>query len=1099
MRKTRYESAPDLHCHSTFSLLDGFGSPKSVVERARQLGWGAACLTEHGWLGSVPPFYKAAREKGVNPILGCEMYVVPHDILGVQDKEVRKGSFHLTVLALSKEGYQNLVAWNNAGFLRENFYYRPRISLDMMVEIAPHPLRHNVILSGCMGGELCQAMLKLDGEAMYAAESYVESVKSIFPNFFIELQNHLIPKFRNSWMTAYDQIIDNEELVRPKLIELARATNTPVVVTNDSHYQSSSQRKAHIAMHASKMNSWRKDDTHGSDSSEHEVKSFARDYIYWAAYMRPMEEIAEGLDGVGEEAIENVKEICREADIRLDPLDHFSYSIPFSGYDDPIETIRRRCKPRLKRLAQKHGDLAIDRFEHELAAMGDFSHYLLMMSDFVLFAREQGILTNTRGSAANSIICYCLKIHDIDSIEYKLTFERFVNPKRKKLPDVDIDIEKDRYEDFMKNVQEYIAEREGEGQLVQLCNYISLANRSTFRVVADALGIDKDKQDEISKMLPDVIDSGLVDEEEDVYSVLKEQYPDIYELASGIFDNLKSVSQHACGWLIGTKDRPLSEWVPVFLIASSGKHVTQFNLKSIDDMGLVKGDWLRLRTLSVIKRCLNLIGKDALDLEQIPLDDPDTFKMLREGKTEGVFTVQGKTNRRGCIEVEVENVHDVIATVAIYRPALTRTNLPNTYNARRRGEEKVTYPHPIVEEILSESYGLAIFQEQVMDVGYAIGMTHEEIDDLYQVIKLAKGVGRGAKEAFEALRPTIIKRARGVMSREEAEGVADFMAGSTGYGFNRGHASSYGRLAVRAAYLKCHHPQAFFTSLLDVYPEVGRYIAAARTEGFRIVRPDINQSGYGFSRGDDARSIRIGLSRIHGVGQTAVTEILSKRPFNSVDDLKDRTRSQAVKRPTVEALAAVGALESLGIKGSDDDAELFRLLSFIPETPQVFIPKITPKHANKRETEKWTHLGFTRGVEYTPYKSSVSKLFWLPLGLEKQLQLKSDRFGRGKTWLLRAVDENGVAFDISADESKREEANYLKWMAKECEDAVICMDGMVKQPFDGKAENPLSFRLFDVTGAYNEDPQVWRVEDDKTILAFNVLHRQKRRAKRRAG
>jgi DNA polymerase-3 subunit alpha len=1065
------------------------GTPKDIVERAVELGWKSAALTEHGWLGSVIPFYQACRENKINPILGCEFYVVPDDALGKRGTEYRTASFHLTVLALSQEGYFNLVAWNNQAHDPENFYYKPRISIERMLDSAPHPVHHNVILSGCLGSELSQALLDSNGNGVGIAVSYVEALKSVFPNFYIELQNHYIGKFANDSFPAFQNLLVQERAVRRKLIELAEWTKTPMVVTNDSHFQKAGQRKAHIAMKAS---SWRhRDDSHMGKSQEQLISEYLPDYAYFGNYMRSMERVGRGLPS---EALENANLIAQEANIRLDPLDNFSYSIPFSGYENPIARIRRRAKSRLEELANKHGVSATARFESELEAMGDFAHYLLLMSDFIIHARKQGILTNTRGSAANSILCYCLKIHDVDSIEYELTFERFYNPSRKKLPDIDIDIEADRYEDFMEFVQDRMEQLEGDGQVVPICNYGTLANRSAFRLAASALGIDKERQDEISKLLPQMIDSGMVDEESDVYEALKEQYPEIYDLATSVFDSIRNVSQHACGWLFGTAPRTVEDWVPLYLIASSGTLVTQYNLKSLEDLGLVKGDFLRLRSLSVIKRTLQLLGKNSLDLLQIPIDDPDTFEMLREGRTQGIFTLQGKENRRGCIECEVEAVRDVIASVAIYRPALTRPGYHRVFNARRKGEEAVSFPHEIAEEILGATHGLPVFQEQILELGYAIGMDHREVEEFLSAIKLAKGVGRGAKEAFEKIKPNFFEHALQHMDQEEANGVWNLIFGFQGYGFNKGHATSYGLLAVRSAYLKCHHPLEFFAALLDVYPEKSKYIAAARGEGYSLVAPNVNSSGAGFTLDRDSGAIRVGLSRIKGLGPVAISEIVRGSPFSSLDDFKARTTRRAVNVKRIEILAELDALVDFGIEGLEDeqkDSAEFRYLGFTTRKPKAF-RGCKPNHVRARDNGGWVHKGREKGVELTEGKTSVSKLFWIPV-VEKEkeiLELKSSPWAGVKTWLLTVVDENGIPFNVMLNEDKPAPGvRLLKFLASQCQGSVICLDGAIRQPF--LADGPQGFRFYGVTGArFHNDPQIWGVTK-KFRAAINELERMR--------
>jgi DNA polymerase III subunit alpha len=1074
----------DLHCHSTFSLLDGMGTPKEVVERAKQLGWSAACLTEHGWMGSTPTFYKACIENSIKPILGCEMYVVPDEAQGQRSKEFRDCSRHLTVLALSKEGYFNLVAWNTFSMQPENFYYRPRISLQSMAEIASYPLHHNVILTGCLGGELCSGLS--DGNTLEDAASYVFALKSLFPNVYVEIQNHRIGRFSGSGFEAYDLLLRREQFLGPRLIELSGLTETPLCVTNDSHFQTTKQRKAHVTMRAS---AWRhRDDIHHGKSQEQLSVAYLKDYSYFGNYMRDMEKVC---NGIPKEALESVAEIVSEANIKLDPLDSFSYSMPFSGYSSPMARIRKRCNSRLEALVEKHGGSAREKFEIELGAMEGFADYLLLLSDFIVHAKGQGILTNTRGSAAASVVCYCLKIHDVDPIHYGLTFSRFFNPARKKLPDIDIDIEKDRYDDFMQYVTERMDELEGQGQVVQICNYGTFANRSSFRTAATALGVPKETQDEISRILPQMIDSGMVDEESDAYEILRDEYPELYEASAAIFDAVKSVGQHACGWLFGTKDRPIAEWVPMYFIASSGRLVSQFDLKALDSMGLVKGDFLRLRSLSVIKRTLTMIGKDALDLEQIPLDDPETFEMLRAGKTEGVFTLQGKENRRGCIEVEVDSVDDVIRTVAIYRPALTREKKHLVYNRRRKGEP-VSYPHPIVEEAVGDTYGVPVFQEQVMEIAYAVGMSDAEVDDIYQAIKVAKGVGRGAKEAFEKIHPKFLKRALKMMSQEEADAVwEEYVQGSQGYGFNKAHAASYGILAVRSAYLRCHYPAEFFTSLLDVYPEKSKYIASARGEGFQFLPPSVNESNAGFALSRDRLGIRVGLSRIKGLGPVAVREILEGQPYRSFEDFKERTTARAVNKARVESLAAVGALECLGIKGAKDDALDFELLRFCLRKPKAF-RNCKPKHFGERVSDSgWHHLGRERGVDVTEGRNSVSKMFWVPPGAK--LELKSSAWAQVKTNLLEVVDENGIVFYLMANEDKPFESKALNFIHRKCQGSVLCVDGAVRMPFLNDSKCPQGFRYYGVTGSHMGDPQVWHTTESYR-MAFSELSRMKRRA-----
>jgi len=1079
-------AAPDFHVHSTFSTLDGMGTPMDVVKRAKALGWGAVCLTEHGWMGSAPLFYKAARSEGLNPIIGCEFYIVEDDDLGVK----QAASYHLTVLAISAEGYHNLVAWCTFASQRENFHYKPRISLLKMVEIAPYDLNHNVVLSGCLGSELCIGL----SEGIDAVP-YVQAMKSLFPNFYIEVQNHGHSKFMDKGYHGYEEMVAREKVVRHKLVALAEGTGTKTVLTNDSHFQTTDQRTSHLMLISNKMG-----------GNKGWAANYLPQYGYFTSYMQSMEKIAERTDDLPDDILQNGIDIGCEASIVLDPLDKFTYSIPFSGYQDPLAKIRKRSARRLAALTRIHGVAAEERFEIELDAMGDFAHYLLIMSDLIIYARKQGILINTRGSVANSMLCYCLKIHDIDPMPdaYNLIFSRFVNPSRKKLPDIDIDIQKDRFDDFMAYVQEYMAEREGEGQVVQICNYGTFANRATFRMIGEKLGMEKEAIDEMAKLLPQMIDSGMVDEEEDVYELLKEQYPEIYEMASGVFDSIRNVSQHACGWLFGTKDRPIEKWIPLTLIASSGRMVTQYNMKILEDLGLNKGDFLRLKTLDVIQNTRKMIGQDGLDITDIPLDDPETFQMLRDGRTEGIFTLQGKENRRGCMEVEVESVHDVIRTVAIYRPALTREGRHTRYNERRRGVEEWE-SHPVVEPIMRETFGVPVFQEQAMEIGYAVGMSDEEVDEIYKAIKLAMGVGRHAKEAFAKIKPKFLARCKSMgIPKAERAALWELLVAFQGYGFNKGHATSYGILAVRAAYLKAHYPAEFFTALLDVYPEKAKYVAAARDEGFKFLPPDVSFSGRGFTLDRESGSIRVGLARVKGLGPAATGEIFAGQPFHSYEDFKNRTSRRAVNKTRLETLATIGAFESLGIKGGANDAQQFQILGFTLKKPKA-LRNIKPRHVGERVSSSgWNHLGLDKTAEITEGRASVSKLFWIP-DIEdskhfKLLDLKASPWAQVKTYLLTAIDVNGLPFHIMCNEDKESESRILKVLADKFRGHVICCDGGIRQPF--LQDGPMGFRFYGITGAdYKKDPQIWKPDGTplgtKKKLGFVGLHEMKQQERRR--
>lgn len=1096
-------NAPDLHAHSTFSAYDGMGSPRAVVERAVELGWGGVVLTEHGHMMSAPALYREAKQAGIKPLAGVEMYVVPDHLLIDGDKEVLKERRHLTVLALNFEGYQNLVAWTSASMKRPWYYNGPRISLDKMIEIAPHGLHHNVILSGCMGGELCQCLVTLDGDAPYAAASYIEACKAAFPHFYIELQNHTHAKFLDKGLTNYEEMVATQAMMRDKLLALALDLNVPVVLTNDSHFQTTGQRKAHIAMLARKQ--WRRArDAHEGATGESQAAGFAAQYAYWASYLRSMEALAETLPSwAAKESIQSIHDIVEESDLVLDPLDKFSYAVPRSGYDDPVTEVRRRSKARLKSMVARYGEAAQERFEYELEAMKEFAHYLCLVSDVVRMARDSGIYTWTRGSAANSLVCYCLRIHEIDPIHYRLMFERFVNPARKKLPDIDIDMEKHRRDDVARMITEHLAVLEGEGNVRAICTYSTVSNRAAFRLMAEAAGVGEERIDQLAKLLPQMIDSGLVTDDEEAYELLKEEFPDLYDLVENVFDAVGNISQHACAYALGTEERPLSQWVPEYLIGSSDALVTQYNMKWIEELGFLKLDLLKLETLAIMHNIARMLGKDMRWLDQIMqtapgvYDDQDeaTYALIQEGRTEGVHTLQGTTQRRGGIEVAPESDHDMVAAQALYRPSGTRTGLDKAFVKRRHGREDWQSINEFVGQYLDETFGIAIYQEQIMEMGAGLGMSGEEIDDLYKAIKTAKGIGRGAKELFEAFEPTFRKYASKAMPEAEADELWKEWEKLQGYTFNRGHATSYAILALKMAWLKAHYPQEFYVAVLDRHPNNPRYLAAAMSDGFTFEAPDVNASGGSYARGSTDKSIRIGLARVKGIGPSAVQAIVRNQPFASVDDLRERTPGQSLKRPGIEALQRVGALESLGINGDKDDLADFLLMEFIPRKPTAFKgckPKMPPRIGGS-----WQFLGLERGLKITHGKSFCAKRFWVPpVGKEKSIfTTKTSATGAYDAHLLTVVDENGIPFDLIVSTAKEAESKLIQILHKKAQGAVICAEGQISMPFLRGGNT--GFKLWGLVGAEQGEPQIWHVPEDVPKMV-TYLADQKRSQRRRA-
>lgn len=1097
LQSSKLAAAPDLHVHSGYSLYDGLGSPKAIVDRALELGWRGVAVTDHGHMMAAPALYQAARAAKIKPVIGCEMYVVPEDDLVDGDKEVLKERRHLTVLALSFEGYQNLVAWSRLSMQRPLYYNGPRISVERMVEAAPHGLHHNVVLSGCLGGTCCQHLLNENGSGYSLAKMHLQTMSDAFPNFYVELMNHRIEKFADQGLTNYDKMVASQDFANDNLLRLAQELSIPVVLTNDSHFQSSQQRKPHMAMMARKQ--WRRTtDAHEGESRESTTDEFYATYSYYGSYLRSMEQIAATLPTWAEkQAIESIHAIVEESDVRIPTLDEFSYSLPRAKSDDPIAEIRRRSKGRLKAMIARHGEAALERFEYELSAMKEFANYLLIYSDIVKMARDQGVYTWTRGSACASLVCYCLRVHEVDPLHYGLLFERFVNPARAKFPDVDIDIEAHRRDDVVKMVVEYMQEI-GQDAL-PICTYSTLSNRNAFRLIAEANGVPKERIDELARLLPQMIDSGMVSSDEEAYEILREELGiEAHEDAAAIFDTIGGVSQHACALVIGTKERPLEQWVPTYRIGSSDALVTQYNMKWIEALGFLKLDLLRLDTLSILHSVARQLGEDMDWIDGLGRSAPGVydapnegaFDLLREGRTDGIFTFQGGTQRRGCIEVQPETTQDLVAIQALYRPGATRTGNDKKYVDRRRGDEEWEHVNEFTAKRWDETYGIPIYQEQIMELGFDLGMTGAEVDDLYRAIKLAKGVGRGAAEAFANFEPTFRRVVEGKMPEHEADKIWAEFDRMQGYSFNKSHSTSFAVLGKKSAVCMAEHPLETFVAILERYPDNPRYVAAAVQAGFRFEPPDVNTSSSLFSRGSDDRSISVGFLRVDGIGPGAAGELVRNQPFSSIEDIRERCNSSRVKVTTIEALRAIGALESLGIDGDDDDLTQLRYLGMVLNKPRAF--KGVKPSIPKRSRGKWEYLGLERSLDITFGKRFCSKLMWIPPGAK--LVNKASANGHYSAYLLDAVDENGIPFELKVGDNKEHEVNLLKLLAK-CEGAVVCLDGQVSLPFLRGGQT--TFSVWGVVRAEEGNPQIWNV-DEKIAKKISTLARIKRDSPRSA-
>lgn len=826
-------------------------------------------------------FYHAARRANLTPIIGCEAYVAPR---GRLDRTVRDEA-HVTLLAANLTGYRNLTALVSKGFL-EGYYYKPRIDLDLLA-------RHQeglIVLSGCISGLVAAPLLKNDREgALRNAKRYLE----IFGDrFYIEVMRHGLPE---------------QDLVNEGLIGIAREIGVPLVATNDSHYLEQGDAPAHDVLLCI--------GTGRTVSDENRLK-FATDQFYVKS---PDEMYALWSDLP--EACENTLKIAERVDFQL-PKRSFSvpeYPVP-EGQLGADGYLRQLCEAGL---IERYGavrardDSALrERLEYELRvieAMG-YASYFLIVWDFIKYARDRDIPVGPgRGSAVGSLVAYCLRITDLDPLAFNLFFERFLNPDRISMPDIDTDFCVERRDEVIA----YVTEKYGKDRVAQIVTFGTMAARAAVRDAGRALGVPLPDVDRVAKLIPSG-PTGLS------IAVAIEQIPDLATLYQSnetirkLLDTAKTIEglsrnagTHAAGVVIS--DRPLMEYVP--LVKFDGGINTQYDMEWIEKIGLLKMDFLGLRNLTVMHNAVREIRRTVdpgFDLARITLDDPKTFEMLGRGETMGVFQLESDGMRRVCTELKPSRFEDIVALVALFRPGPMEW-IPH-YISNKHGRTKASYLHPKLEPILAETYGIAVYQESVMQIARDIaGFSLSEADELRKVM------GKKLKDQVPVYREKFVEGAirTSNVTRKLAEEIFAFVEPFAGYGFNKSHAAAYAMIAYQTAYLKANHPLPYLTALMtsvkDRTDKLAEYIEDARRYGIAVLPPDVNESLVDFTVVGE--QIRFGLSAVKGVGEGAVRSIIEARDrdgaFADLFDLAGRVDARQVNRRVFEALVKCGATDAL--------------------------------------------------------------------------------------------------------------------------------------------------------------------------------------------
>jgi len=865
-----------LHVHSEYSLLDGLSRVEALAQAAARMGMPACALTDHGVLYGAVQFYRACESAGVKPILGCEVYVASRSRFS-KDPGVDDDPHHLVLLAESDEGYKNLIQLVTRSYT-EGFYYKPRVDLELLAEYS----KGLIATSGCIAGQVPRAYLAGgEKEAMKALGRYLD----IFGpgRFYLELQDHGIP---------------DEARVNAALKALSEKMGVPCVATNDSHYMERSDAQAHDILLCIQTNKSISDNTR---------LRFPGDQFY----MKSPDEM-QRLFAAVPEVLRNTLEIAERCNTRISfgQIHLPDYKLP-DGIDAD-SYLRRLCEQNLPlRYPEAHPEV-MQRLDYELSVISSmgYSGYFLIVWDFVKYARERGIPVGPgRGSAAGSVVAYLLGITNIDPLSYGLLFERFLNPERSTMPDMDIDFCFER----RGEVIDYVVNKYGKDCVAQIITFGTMAARAVIRDVGRALEMPYADVDRIAKMVPMEMGITLEKAVSTVPELARAKRDDpkvnaLLHVAEKLEGLPRHASVHAAGVVISR--RPLYEHVPLQRM-NDGTLVTQFSMDTLESLGLLKMDFLGLRTLTVIHHTVEAAKRQgkSIDIEAVPLDDRETYELLGRGDTLGVFQLESSWVRDVLREMKPQVFTDIIACIALCRPG-PMEHIPE-YLENRRGKGK--YVHPALEPILKETHGIMIYQEQIMQAAARLAGF-----SLAQADLLRRAVSKKKRDMLDKQREEFISGclARGI-SAESANEIYDLIMKFANYGFNKSHAAAYALLAYQTAYLKAHYPAEFMGSLLssvqDSSDKVALYIREAARMGIQVLPPDVNESEFDFTV--QGHSIRFGLGATRGVGRSAVEAITAARrqkPFSSLRDFCERVDSRSINRRAVEALIKAGAFDSTG-------------------------------------------------------------------------------------------------------------------------------------------------------------------------------------------
>jgi DNA polymerase-3 subunit alpha len=860
-----------LHVHSEYSILDGACRIPDLAARAAELEMPAVALTDHGSLAGAVELYREAGKAGVKPILGCEVYVAD------DRRALQKGYAHLTLLAESNEGYANLIKLASAGYL-EGYYYKPRVDWELLQSHSAGL----VALSGCLSGRVCKA---LENGNPTEAEKEIAQLRDIFgaDSTYLEIQ---------------DAGLEVQKQINADLAKLSQTTGLPLVATGDVHYLRHEDARAHEALlciqsgdSLANPNRWR----------------FDTDQFYF----KTPAEMAQDFAGYPE-AVARTLEIAERCTVTMELGRILLPKYPVPGDRDAFDYLVQLCE---KGLQKRYGSITPElqeRLKFELKTIREmgFADYFLIVWDFISFAKRNGIGVGPgRGSAAGSLVAYSLEITDIDPIKYDLLFERFLNPGRKSMPDIDIDFSVHGRDQVIN----YVADKYGRDRVAQIITFGTMMARAAVRDAGRVLDIPYGTVDKIAKLIPEG-PKVYLDECMKPGAELKKAYDEdeiarqVVDLARPLEGLVRQDSIHAAGVVIG--DRPLTEYVPLQQKGADQELVTQFAMEDVEALGLLKMDFLGLRNLDVIDKAVELIG--GVEITKIPLDDKKTYEMLQRGESTGVFQFESSGMREALRQVKPTEFEDLIALVALYRPG-PMGYIP-VYGRRKAGAEQVSYLDPRLEAITGPTYGICIYQEQYMEIAKQLaGFSPAEADDL------RKAIGKKIHALMASLKDKFLEGcAKNDITPAVANQLWKDMEQAQDYSFNKSHAACYGLIAYRTAYLRANWPAeymaALISSVMNTKDKVPFYVAACDELGIEVLPPDVNSSAKDFAVVES--KIRFGLNAVKNVGEGAVRSIIAAReeggPFASIWDFCERVDPQLVNKRALESLVKCGALDSTG-------------------------------------------------------------------------------------------------------------------------------------------------------------------------------------------